>query len=165
MKSTVIAAVLLSIGSTLACAADSPAPVKVAAAAKPAAATPAPGAPVAEPAELPESSVEIFRIAPGQHEAFLKLLAETESVMAQVGLPPNQLYIHEDGANWDFVLIKQVGQDKAKWKIASEMLHKMGQPSGPDYFFNIRKMIADHTDTTAIGPTSATAYLGTRKAN
>jgi len=47
----------------------------------------------------------------------------------------------------------------------TDLLHKQGAPSGPDYFFNIRKMIAEHTDTTAIGPTTATAYLATRKPN
>jgi hypothetical protein len=119
----------------------------------------------AEPAPLPESSVEIFRIAPGQHENFLKMLAETEAVMAEVGLPATQLYIHEDGASWDFILVKPHGQDEKNWKLASELLRKKGHPTGPDYFFMIRKMIAEHTDTTAIGPTSATEYLATRKAN
>ena len=119
--------------------------------------------PAAEPENLPESSVEIFRITPGQHEAFLKLLADTEAAKVQVGMQPDQLYIHEDGASWDFVLIKAKGQDPAKWKQVAAILHAQGHPSGPDYFFMIRKMIAEHTDTTAIGPTTATAYLATRK--
>jgi hypothetical protein len=117
----------------------------------------------AEPEALPESAVEIFRIAPGQHEAFLKLIADTEAAKVKVGMPPDQLYIHEDGASWDFILIKAKGQDPAKWKQVEDILHAQGHPSGPDYFFMIRKMIAEHTDTTAIGPTTATAYLATRK--
>jgi hypothetical protein len=116
----------------------------------------------AEPAALPESSVEIFRIAPGQHENFLKMLAETDAVMTEVGLPPSQLYIHEDGASWDFILVKPHGLDEKKWKLAAEKLRQSGHPTGPDYFFTIRKMIAEHTDTTAIGPTTAAAYLATR---
>jgi hypothetical protein len=139
MKPIVLAAALLGLGQTVVYA--------------------------AEPAPLPESSVEIFRIAPGQHENFLKMLAETEAVMAEVGLPPTQLYIHEDGASWDFILVKPHAQDEKKWKLASELLRKKGHPTGPDYFFTIRKMIAEHTDTTAIGPTSAAEYLATRKAN
>ena len=123
----------------------------------------APATATSEPADLPESSVEIFRIAPGQHEAFLKLLADTEAAKSQVGMQPDQLYIHQDGASWDFVLIKAKGQDPAKWKQVSDILHAKGHPSGPDYFFMIRKMIAEHTDTSAIGPTTATAYLATRK--
>ena len=117
----------------------------------------------ADPAPLPESAVEIFRIAPGQHENFLKMIAQTEAAMAQAGLQPDQLFIHEDGANWDFILVKVKGQDEKKWKIASDILHKQGVPTGPDYFFMIRRMMVDHTDTTAIGPTTATAYLATRK--
>ena len=120
-------------------------------------------APAAQPEDLPESAGEIFRIAPGQHEAFLKLIADTEAAKVQVGMQPDQLYIHEDGASWDFILIKAKGQDPAKWKQVSDILHAKGHPSGPDYFFMIRKMIAEHTDTTAIGPTTATAYLATRK--
>jgi hypothetical protein len=123
----------------------------------------APATTAAEAADLPESSVEIFRIAPGQHEAFLKLLADTEAAKVQVGMQPDQLYIHQDGASWDFVLIKAKGQDPAKWKQVADILHAKGHPSGPDYFFMIRKMIAEHTDTSAIGPTTATAYLATRK--
>jgi hypothetical protein len=128
----------------------------------PAKAAPAHAA-AAEPQDLPESAVEIFRIAPGQHEAFLELIKATEAAKAQVGMQQDQLYIHEDGASWDFILIKAKGQDPAKWKQVADILHAQGHPSGPDYFFMIRKMIAEHTDTTAIGPTTATAYLATRK--
>jgi hypothetical protein len=55
--------------------------------------------------------------------------------------------------------------DEKKWKLAAEKLRQQGHPTGPDYFFTIRKMIAEHTDTTAIGPTTATAYLATRTPN
>jgi hypothetical protein len=116
-----------------------------------------------EPKPLPESSVEIFRIAPGQHENFLKLLAQTEVAMKQAGLEMPQLFIHQDGGSWDFILVKPHGLDEKKWQIANDILHKQGMPTGPDYFFMIRKMIAEHTDTQAYGPTTATAYLGSRK--
>jgi len=151
MKSIVLAAVLLSLSGALVYAADPPVPAKP--------------APAAADAPLPESSVEIFRIAPGQHENFLKMLAQTEAAMAQAGLPQSELYIHQDGASWDFVLVKPHGQDEKKWKVVSDILRKQGAPTGPDYFFTIRKMIAEHTDTTAYGPTTATAYLATRKSN
>jgi hypothetical protein len=157
MKSILLAAALLSMGDTVVYAAEP------ASAARTTSAPQAPAAAAAAP--LPESAIEIFRIAPGQHESFLKMLAETEAAMAQAGLQPDQLYIHEDGASWDFILVKIKGQDPKKWQAAADILHKQGHPSGPDYFFTIRKMIAEHTDTTAIGPTTATAYLATRKAN
>src|ERR1700704_1479381 len=122
MKSTLLAVTLLSLSCTLTYAPDPK------------------SAPAAEPAALPESSVEIFRIAPGQHENFLKMLAETDAVMTEVGLPPSQLYIHEDGASWDFILVKPHGLDEKKWKLAAEKLRQSGHPTGPDYFFTIRKM-------------------------
>ena len=145
MKSTLLAVTLLSLSCTLTYAAD-PKP-----------------APAAEPKPLPESSVEIFRIAPGQHENFLKMLAQTEAAMTQAGLELPQLFIHQDGGSWDFVLVKPRALDEKKWAVAADILHKQGAPTGPDYFFNIRTMIAEHTDTMAYGPTSATAYLATRK--
>jgi hypothetical protein len=57
-------------------------------------------------------------------------LAETEAVMAEVGLQLPQLYIHEDGASWDFILVKPHGQDEKKWKLAFELLRKKGHPKG-----------------------------------
>lgn len=106
--------------------------------------------------------IEIYRIAPGQHEAFLKEIARYDEANRLAGVPPRQLYVHSDGANWDFILIqpdeyppdKQAALDKA-WK-------QLGLPSGADFFLSYRRFIAEHTDTVAIGPTSAEAYLGTR---
>ena len=40
----------------------------------------------------------------------------------------------------------------AAWK-------KVGLPSGADFFFEIRKFIASHTDTFVTGPTTAHDYL------
>ena len=106
--------------------------------------------------------IEIYKIAPGQHEAFLKEIARYDEANRLAGVPPRQLYVHSDGADWDFILIqpdeyppeKQAALDKA-WK-------QLGLPSGADFFLNYRRFIADHTDTVAIGPTSAAAYLATR---
>lgn len=120
----------------------------------------------AEPAQaapIPTSTVEVFRIVPGQHEAFLNTLAQIEAASDSVGLQPNQLYIHQNGASWDFILIKPHGQDPKKYAAMVEILRKAGFPSGPDYFFESRKQYAWHEDTEALGPTSATDYLATRK--
>jgi len=114
--------------------------------------------------EAPTMTIEIYRIAPGQHEAFLKEIAHYDEANRLAGVPPRQLYVHSDGADWDFVLIqpshyppdKQAALDKA-WK-------QLGLPSGADFFLNFRRFVAEHTDTVAIGPTSAAAYLATRKA-
>jgi hypothetical protein len=113
-------------------------------------------------AEPPKMMIEIYRIAPGQHEAFLKEIARYDEANRLAGVPPRQLYVHSDGADWDFILIqpdeyppdKQAALDKA-WK-------QLGLPSGADFFLNYRRFIADHSDTVAIGPTSAADYLATR---
>lgn len=117
-----------------------------------------------EGAAAPRTMIEIYRIAPGQHEAFLKEIARYDEANRLAGVPPRQLYVHSDGADWDFILIqpdeyppeKQAALDKA-WK-------QLGLPTGADFFLNYRRFVADHTDTVAIGPTSAAAYLATRSA-
>lgn len=114
------------------------------------------------PPETTKMMVEIYRIAPGQHEAFLKEIARYDEANRLAGVPPRQLYVHSDGADWDFILIqpneyppeKQAALDKA-WK-------QLGLPSGADFFLNYRRFIADHTDTVAVGPTTAADYLATR---
>ena len=115
-----------------------------------------------EAAAPPRTMIEIYKIAPGQHEAFLKEIARYDEANRLAGVPPRQLYVHSDGADWDFILIqpdeyppeKQAALDKA-WK-------QLGLPTGADFFLNYRRFVADHTDTVAIGPTSAAAYLATR---
>ena len=111
----------------------------------------------------PSTEIEIYRIAPGQHEAFLKEIARYDEANRLAGVPPRQLYVHSDGADWDFILIqpshyppdKQAALDKA-WK-------QLGLPTGADFFLNYRRFIADHSDTVAIGPTTAADYLGSRR--
>ena len=49
---------------------------------------------------------EIYRIAPGQHEAFMKMIALFDEANRRAGLPPRQMYVHQDGADWDFMLIQ-----------------------------------------------------------
>lgn len=115
--------------------------------------------------EAPATQIEIYRIAPGQHEAFLKEIARYDEANRMAGVPARQLYVHSDGADWDFILIQpakyppdnQAALDKA-WK-------QLGLPSGADFFLNFRRFIAEHTDTAAIGPTTARDYLATRSSH
>lgn len=117
----------------------------------------------AEPNPLPQSSIEVFRIAPGEHENFLKTLAQVEAASKQVGLKPKQLFVHDSGASWDFILIQSEQQDPKKVAALFKLLQEQGFPSGPDYFFEARKRFAWHEDSSALGPTTATDYLATRK--
>ena len=54
----------------------------------------------------PEAQFEIFKLAPGRHEAFIRKLAQWDQVSAAGGQPPTQMFIHEHGADWDVLLFK-----------------------------------------------------------
>ncbi len=127
------------------------------------AADPAPETP-REPAPEPKRMlVEIYRIAPGEHQAFLEAIASYDEANRLAGLPPRQLYVHSDGASWDFMLIQPAEIPPEKSAALGEAWKKLGLPSGADFFLGFRKFIAEHTDTFVLGPTSAADYLATRK--
>ena len=117
-------------------------------------------APLAFCADVPTMQVELYRIAPGQHVAFLKLISLYDQANVAAGLPPRQLFVHQDGADWDF-LILQSAEDwtdlqRTKFRAA---LTKLGAPQGAKFFIEIRKLMAEHTDTTVKGPTTAGDWL------
>lgn len=127
------------------------------------AADPAPETP-REPAPEPKRMlVEIYRIAPGEHQAFLEAIASYDEANRLAGLPPRQLYVHSDGASWDFMLIQPAEIPPEKSAALGEAWKNLGLPSGADFFLGFRKYIAEHTDTFVLGPTSAADYLATRK--
>lgn len=121
----------------------------------------APAYALADPDEAAgrKSMVEIYRIAPGQQQAFLELIARCDEANRIAGLPPRELYVHSDGADWDFVLIQPAETPKDKQAALDAAWKTLGLPSGADFFITIRKFIAEHSDTAALGPTTAGAYL------
>lgn len=124
-------------------------------------------APLPEPAfsneePWPEAWFEVFRLAPGQHEAFIRLVAQYDEVSAAAGLPPVRLYFHENGEEWDVLILKIVGEHDVTPEMEAAMAAKtreLGLPSGPAYFIESRKSFAAHTDTKATGPVSAAQWL------
>ena len=108
------------------------------------------------------TTIEIYRIAPGQHEAFLKEIARYDEANRLAGVPPRQLYVHSDGADWDFVLIQPTHYPPDKQAALDKAWKQLGLPSGADFFLNFRRFVAEHSDTVAIGPTTAADYLATR---
>lgn len=117
-------------------------------------------APSAPPVEKPrEQAVEIYHIAPGQHEAFLRFIDRCDDANRLAGLPPRQLFVHVDGADWDFMLIQPAHTPKDKEAALDAAWKKLGLPSGAAFFFEIRKFIASHSDTQVSGPTTARDYL------
>ena len=141
-----------------------PAACALALAATPFAAIAAPAAPAtsADEAPWPEASFEIFKLAPGKQEAFLRRIARTDEVRKAGGLPPTQIFIHEDGADWDVLVFKPHHADKPTPAQDAAMATKrkeLGVESGPAYFVALRELVAAHTDTTAYGPISAAQWL------
>ena len=114
-------------------------------------------------ADVPRMLVEIYRIAPGQHTAFLEAIAKYDEANKLAGLPPRQLYVHSDGASWDFMLIQPAETPEDKKAALAAAWTKLGLPTGADFFLSFRQYIAEHTDTFVSGPTSAAEYLASRK--
>lgn len=114
-------------------------------------------------AEVPRMVVEIYRIAPGQHTAFLQAIARYDEANKMAGLPPRQLYVHSDGANWDFMLIQPAETPEDKAAALKAAWEKLALPTGADFFLSFRQFIASHEDTFVNGPTTAADYLASRK--
>lgn len=124
---------------------------------------PAPAtAPAAADAPWPEAWFEIFKLAPGKQEQFIRELAQADEVAAAGGFPPTQLFFHENGADFDVILFKPVTGIEPTPEQAAAMEKKskeLGLPSGPAYFVNIRELIAEHSDSKTYGPLSAATWL------
>ncbi|MFD1610631.1 hypothetical protein ACFSCW_02310 [Sphingomonas tabacisoli] len=102
--------------------------------------------------------VSIYRAAPGHLEALLDWLAKQDEASKAAGLGASQLYVHQDGASWDLLLIAPqttAEQDRAVDAAAA----KMGMTVGPRRSLELRQHIAEHTDTFAAGPTTAAEWL------
>jgi hypothetical protein len=129
-------------------------------------ATPAPATAVAKaaaaPAPVARKLVEIYRIAPGQHAAFLEFIARCDEANRRAGLPARELYVHSDGAGWDFMLIQPASTPDVNRAALDAAWDELGLPSGADFFLQYRQFIAEHEDTFVRGPTTAADYLATR---
>ncbi len=110
----------------------------------------------------PEAYFEIFKLAPGKQEAFIRRIARDDEVSKAGGQPPMQIFVHEDGADWDILLFKPARTDKPSAAQETAMAAKrkeLGMESGPAYFVAIRELIASHTDTKTYGPITAGQWL------
>lgn len=103
--------------------------------------------------------VEIYRIAPGKHEAFLRDIAAYDEANRRADLPPRQLYVHSDGAGWDFMLIQPASTPDDKREALDAAWEELDLPSGAKFFVSFRENITEHSDTFAWGPTSAADVL------
>jgi len=110
---------------------------------------------IAVAADAPEVVIEIYRIAPGKHEEFLRAIASFDQANAEAGLPPRQLFVHSGGASWDFILIQPAEHTDEQSKKLDAAFKKLGLPQGARFFVSFRQTILEHTDTHATQTTAA----------
>lgn len=113
-------------------------------------------------APWPEAWFEIFKLAPGKQEQFIHRLALSDEIAAAGGLPPTQLFFHQNGADFDVILFKPVTgvvPTPAQEAAMAKKRQQLGLSSGPAYFVEIREMVAEHSDSKTYGPVSAATWL------
>ena len=111
-----------------------------------------------EKKEMGQVVITLYRAAPGKQVDLLKWLADRDAVNREAGLPPSQLYAHTYGDGWDFAGIS-VQLTKEQDAKVDELLKKKGLKTGFAGALEFRTMIASHSDTYAMGPTSAADLL------
>lgn len=109
-------------------------------------------------ADSKEMVIEIYRIAPGKHEEFLRQIALYDRANAEAGLPPRQLFVHEGGASWDFLLLQPAHHTDEESAKLDAAFKKLGIPQGAKFFVAFRQLISEHTDTN-VEATTAAEYL------
>lgn len=108
--------------------------------------------------EPARARVSLYRVAPGQHLAFLRYMATREELARQAGVDPIRLHAHLDGDAWDYLAIGPVttaDQDRRLDEAAAARGLKTGFAALVDF----RDLIAWHTDTLVAGPSSAAELL------
>lgn len=125
-------------------------------------AAPSPPAPKSVEAPWPEAQIEIFKLAPGRQEAFIRKLAQWDEVSAAGGVGPTQMYVHEDGDDWDLLLLKPFPKTPitaAQQAAMDAKAEQMGLKTGPAFWLEIRTNMASHTENRTNGPLSAAQWL------
>lgn len=109
-------------------------------------------------ADSKDMVVEIYRVAPGMHEEFLRQIALYDQANAEAGLPPRQLFVHQGGASWDFLILQPADHTDEESQKLDAAFKKLGIPQGAKFFVNFRRLITEHTDTN-VEATTAAEYL------
>lgn len=116
----------------------------------------------AEPAAgMTTPTFEMFRMAPGKIEAFIRDMAKWDQVSIAGGQPPTQLFLHAGGEGWDILLFKPARPKPtpAQEAAMAAKIKEMGLPTGALYFVGVREWMADHIHFEAHGPTTADQWV------
>lgn len=111
--------------------------------------------------EMTTPVFEMFRLVPGQTEAFIRSMAVWDKVSIAGGQPPTQLFLHAGGEGWDVLLYKPAcpKPTPAQEAAMAAKIKELGLATGSLYFLEIREQMADHTHFEATGPTTAAQWL------
>src|SRR3546814_733919 len=112
-------------------------------------------------AEMTTPTFEMFRLAPGKTEAFIRDMALWDKVSVAGGQPPTQLFLHAGGEGWDVLLYKPARPKPTPAQEAAmgAKIKELGLPTGALYFVGVREMMADHVHFEAAGPTTADQWV------
>ena len=106
--------------------------------------------------------VSIYKVVPGKQVEFVKWFAGREAAEKEAGGMPTHWFMHQDGADWDFVAVTHLASEKEQAdrdaKI-DEILKKKGISTGVAAWLEFRQVVAAHTDTFARGPYTASDLL------
>lgn len=118
-----------------------------------------PSATLAQAAAEPGgATISLYRAAPGHQVMLLQWLGQQERAAAAAGVPASQLYVHQNGDSWDYLLIAPDLTD-AQDDAVEAAAKRLGIPTGPGIGIELRKHVAHHTDTAVMGPMSVADYL------
>lgn len=106
----------------------------------------------------PVNIVSLYRIAPGQHVAFLEWMETQQAAADEAGVPAPTWYVHMNGDSWDFLVIAPETTDEQDQAIDAAA-EARGLATGARAGIEIRQYLAWHTDTYAAGPMSLAELL------
>ena len=110
--------------------------------------------------------ISTYRVAPGQHIAFLEWMAGQEAASQAAGVPVGVWYVHQNGASWDFLQIApDVELTDEQEAAADAAAQARGLAIGTAAGIQLRQYVAEHTDTFAGGPQSAADLLAAARGN
>lgn len=110
--------------------------------------------------------ISTYRVAPGQHIAFLEWMAGQEAAAQAAGVPVGVWYVHQNGASWDFLQISpDVDLTEEQGAAVDAAAQARGLAIGPAGGIQLRQYVAEHSDTFAAGPMSAAELLDGARGN
>lgn len=118
--------------------------------------------PAAGAQEAGKVIVSIYHVAPGRQLDFLRWQAARDAASTSAGVGATQWYAHMDGDSWDYISIGPMTTDAEDGQVEA-ILEKEKLTTGFKASLEFRTLVASHTDTMAMGPTTAQALVDAAK--